>query len=133
MKIEIGESLIYSYLRQVMNCTITQVNWKVSTNWKYRESVFASVKELFASINTSESFRNIFPSEISQTIKQAEIDVIGVSYDTVYAVDIAYHEKGLNYGDKEETKNRVAKKILRTFLLLNLYFARQKLTHPRKI
>jgi hypothetical protein len=122
MKIEIGESLIYSYLRQVNNCTITQTNWKPSTNWKYSKISYKKVEETFSLIKSNDSLSDVFPSEISQTIKQAEIDVIGINYDTVYAVDIAYHENGLNYGDKEETRVRVIKKLLRTLLILDLYF-----------
>jgi hypothetical protein len=33
MKIEIGESLISSYLNHVEKCKIVQTNWKVSGNW----------------------------------------------------------------------------------------------------
>jgi len=30
MKIEMGESLLYSWLRHVKECQIAQTNWKVS-------------------------------------------------------------------------------------------------------
>ncbi len=33
MKIEMGESLIYSWLRHVRCCQIVQTNWKVSSQW----------------------------------------------------------------------------------------------------
>ena len=33
MKIEIGESLGYSYLRHVKGCWLVQTNWKASDNW----------------------------------------------------------------------------------------------------
>lgn len=33
MKIEIGESLLQSYLKHVENCLISQTNWKTSSNW----------------------------------------------------------------------------------------------------
>lgn len=33
MKIEMGESLFYSWLRQVKECQIVQTNWKVSRKW----------------------------------------------------------------------------------------------------
>ncbi len=32
MKIEVGESLCYSYLRHVKQCPIVQTNWKASEN-----------------------------------------------------------------------------------------------------
>jgi hypothetical protein len=56
-------------------------------------------------------------------MQQAEVDAIGVEYlqdntSTVYAVDIAYHESGLNYGSSEETVNRIAKKMIRTAMVI---------------
>ena len=33
MKIEMGESLFYSWLRHVKECQIVQTNWKVSPQW----------------------------------------------------------------------------------------------------
>ena len=123
MKIEIGESLIYSYLRHVKGCLITQTNWKTSGNWAYQESAYETAKELFDRINNHEVFKDIFHSKIDQTLKQAEIDVVGIDNNmNIYAVDIAYHENGLQYGGKDDTKERVSKKLLRTLLILNLYY-----------
>ncbi|GAB1431588.1 hypothetical protein MASR2M29_02130 [Spirochaetota bacterium] len=123
MKIEIGESLIYSYLRHVKGCLITQTNWKTSGNWAYQESAFESAQNLFDRINKHPVFKDIFHSKFDQTLKQAEIDVVGIDNNmNIYAVDIAYHEGGLQYGGKEDTKERVSKKLLRTLLILNLYY-----------
>ena len=33
MKIEMGESLFYSWLRHVKECHLVQMNWKVSSQW----------------------------------------------------------------------------------------------------
>ena len=33
MKIEMGESLFYSWLRHVKECQIVQTNWKPSSQW----------------------------------------------------------------------------------------------------
>jgi len=33
MKIEIGESLFYSWLRHVKECQVVQLNWKSSLSW----------------------------------------------------------------------------------------------------
>jgi hypothetical protein len=33
VKIEIGESLIHSWLRHVQGCTVTQASWKPSPTW----------------------------------------------------------------------------------------------------
>lgn len=34
MKIEIGESLFYSWLRHVKFCQLVQTNWKISQQWE---------------------------------------------------------------------------------------------------
>jgi len=34
MKIEIGESIVYSWLKHIKKCKIIQLNWKVSINWE---------------------------------------------------------------------------------------------------
>jgi hypothetical protein len=33
MKIEIGESLVYSYLKHIEGCRVVQTNWKTSGLW----------------------------------------------------------------------------------------------------
>jgi len=35
MKIEIGKSLVSSYLKHVEQCKIVQTNWRVSGNWVF--------------------------------------------------------------------------------------------------
>lgn len=123
MKIEMGESLIYSYLRHVKKCLFTQTNWKASSSCDYSPTIYSEVKALFERILANPDFGSIFPSSFDQTLKQAEVDVLGIDgANNIYAVDIAYHEDGLQYGDKNETRDRVSKKLLRTMLLLKLYF-----------
>lgn len=34
MKIEIAESMVYSWLRKVRNCRIVQTNWKPAPEWE---------------------------------------------------------------------------------------------------
>ena len=36
MKLEVGESLGYSYLRHVQRCWLVQTNWKASEHWDKR-------------------------------------------------------------------------------------------------
>ncbi len=38
MKIEMGESLLYSWLRHVKECQIVQTNWKVSSKWDLKNA-----------------------------------------------------------------------------------------------
>jgi hypothetical protein len=70
---------------------------------------------------------NVFKktTKVSQLIRQAEIDVLGVKLslegqiEAVYGADIAYHEAGLHY---EDTVLRIVKKLLRGRMALYTYF-----------
>ncbi len=124
MKIEIGESLGYSYLRHVIGCWLVQTNWKASGQWnKYRhlkdeelERAFREMKDWF---DTDGSVLK-GTKDFGQFLRQAEIDVVGIDWDgSIHAMDIAFHEAGLNYlGGSDK---RVLKKLLRTKLVLDAY------------
>jgi hypothetical protein len=128
MKIEIGESLMLSYLKHVKKCLFYQANWKVSSNWHSDDISSDKVSFSYNNIIKHSEFSDIFKaSKLEQLIKQSEIDVIGWDgNDKIYAADIAFHEAGLNYGSKIETKNRVLKKLLRSYLTLLAYFPNKK-------
>ena len=65
-------------------------------------------------------------STFQQFIRQAEIDVLGLRFgDTgpaAVAVDSAFHENGVQYGDLKETVGRILKKMIRTAFVLDAYF-----------
>lgn len=126
MKIEIGESAIYSWLRHVKRCEITQLNWKVSPNWE--QAIPPQIDELYDLFNRE--FNNPFKKNkgVSQAIKQAEIDVLGVNLqeNVIYAIDTAFHKSGLNYGSKAETAQRVIKKLFRSLMIAKIYFPNLK-------
>jgi hypothetical protein len=128
MKIEIGESLMMSYLKHIKKCTFYQLNWKVSSNWDIAKENIEKYQFVYERIINHQEFAGIFKkSDLNQLIKQSEIDVIGMdSNNTIYTVDIAFHESGLSYGDKNETKDRVCKKLLRSYLTLLAYFPNKK-------
>ncbi len=122
MKIEIGESLCYSYLRHVQQCWLVQANWKASEHWTKRltgdemEETFRSMRQSF------DLGGGVFKGtkDCSQFLKQGEIDVVGVAHDgSVHAMEVAFHEAGLNYVGG--VGNRVLKKLLRTLLVLMAY------------
>ena len=125
MKVEIGESLGYSFLRHVKKCWLVQTNWKASDHWTVSnlgelEQSFRAMREKF------DPDGSVFgkTSSSSQLLKQGEIDVVGVGPDgSVYTVEIAFHEGGLLYNGG--TVNQVLKKMLRTKLILDAY-------HPGK-
>jgi hypothetical protein len=128
MKIEMGESLILSWLRHIKECQIAQTNWKPSSKWELKGiEQIEKLKKI-----SEERFRLLYQydlykgnSSVFQIIAQAEVDVIGLSFDNdeikVHAVDVAFHESGLNYGSREETVARVIKKCLRTAMCVYGY------------
>ncbi len=123
MKIEMGESLVLSWLRHIEKCQLVQLNWKVSNCWEGYNSEEA--KTLYENIKIHfPVFKN--NSNLEQLIKQAELDALGVSFNNnnceYHAVDIAYHENGLNYGSTQETIERIQKKLLRSALVLYMQF-----------
>jgi hypothetical protein len=125
MKIEIAESLIYSYLKHNEGCRFVQTNWMTSGKWIVTDYEKERAKLLFNKISNSEFFTGIFKnSSFEQLIKQAEIDVLGINTteNTIYGIDVAFHSAGLNYGSKEETALRIIKKIFRTVFIMQTFF-----------
>lgn len=129
MKIEMGESLFYSWLRHVKECQIVQTNWKVSPQWQLQHE-----DALTKLMQTSDAFffdkygYRIYKqnSNLSQLLQQAEVDVVGISMgeqgNRFYAIDVAFHESGLNYGSsREDTVSILLKKCLRTAMCLHGY------------
>ena len=125
MKVEIGESLVSSYLNHVEQCRIIQTNWKVSGNWSIGEQDKVKSKQLFDKISSSSRFKSIFKANsFEQLIKQSEIDVLGVNTleSSVFAYDIAFHANGLNYSGNHGTCEVVMKKIFRAIFSAQIYF-----------
>lgn len=127
MKIEAAESLFLSWLRHVKECQLVQTNWKPSPQWERKnEDVLEKIMQ--KSSATFQSY-DLYKGNkgIEQLLKQAEIDVLGFAFDEsegkIYAIDVAFHEAGLNYGSKEETVARVIKKCLRTAMCILGYFS----------
>lgn len=128
MKIEIGESLVYSFLRHEKQCLITQTNWKSSGKWEVSKTAKDDASKAFERINQYPEFKDIFKkSNFEQTLKQAEIDVLGMdAKQHIYAFEVAFHENGLQYGGKIATRDRVFKKLLRAYIVLRCYFPKQQ-------
>ena len=128
MKIEMGESLLYSWLIHEKECQLAQTNWKASKYW-----VLGHEEELKTLLKASQESKYKFfekkkPVSLQQIINQAEIDVIGIRDEdsTVYAVDVAFHENGLNYVSREKTTVKIGEKGLRTAMCLYGYFGIKK-------
>lgn len=125
MKIEMGESLFYSWLRHVKECQIVQLNWKVSSQWSLmHEDEIECIKE-----TTEKNFEQKYGYKIykqnaslSQIILQGESDAIGIAIQdgmsSIYAVDVAFHENGLNYGGRDTTVMKIINKCIRTAMCI---------------
>jgi len=122
-----GESLIDSWLNHVKNCQLHQTNFKVTDNWVIpnREKLAKEYQDLMES--AEHEFEGVFKTttSIDSLLKFAEIDNIGVDFinNNLYAVDIAFHEAGLNYTKQNySTAMNITKKYLRSIFLVNIYF-----------
>ncbi|MFD1773231.1 hypothetical protein [Paenibacillus rhizophilus] len=132
MKIEIGESLMLSWLRHAKNCQLVQLNWKPSVKaWDIHneaivERMMKDSDQYFKGKYNLDLFKQ--NSSYSQLLQQAEIDALGMEVggangvQSIYGIDVAFHENGLNYGSKEETISRVLKKMIRTAMAMHGYF-----------
>jgi len=135
MKIEMGESLILSWLRHIKKCQSVQINWKPSTNhWTLSnedniELMMTTVNDYYEEKYGFKIFKN--NKSYLQLLLQGELDAFGLQIEdgiitNMYGVDVAFHESGLNYGDKNSTIERVIKKLVRTSMLFNGYFNMRK-------
>ncbi len=128
MKIEMGESLFYSWLRHVKECQIVQTNWTTSGQWALHhedklEEIKAVTDKFFAEKYGYDIYKKT--SSLSQLLQQAECDAIGMAIQDgsskIYAVDVAFHEAGVNYGDRETTIKKIITKCLRTAMCIYGY------------
>lgn len=129
MKIEIGESLLLSWLRHIKECQLVQTNWKASPRWELKnKEILELLMQNSANIFKEKYGYDLYKgnSGIEQVVAQAEIDVLGTLFDEsgsyIYAIDVAFHEAGLNYGTREETVTRIIKKCIRTAMCIYGYF-----------
>lgn len=128
MKIEIGESLFYSWLRHVKDCQIVQTNWKVSPQWELsnKDEIRALMEHADNLFSQKYGYAIFKQNSLEQLLRQSECDVLGISLQhdgsiEYHSIDVAFHESGLQYGDKTATTERVIKKCLRTAMCLRGY------------
>jgi hypothetical protein len=113
------------------NCQMVQLNWKPSvSSWELHNENTVEALMKSTDAHFSEKYGlNLFKknSSLGQLLQQGEIDALGIEIDSggvqnIYAIDVAFHESGLNYGSKEETIARVMKKMVRTAMILHGFF-----------
>ena len=78
MKIEMGESLIYSWLRHEKQCQLAQTNWKSSSYWEllHYDELVELEEELGESVITSKNatqLNTIVTELIEATAKEGEL------------------------------------------------------------
>ena len=129
MKVEVGESLMYSYLSHIKGCQIVQTNWKTSSTWpRYNVSAIEFFLEKVRSVYAEKYNYAIFKqtTSVAQLLKQCECDVVGVCVgkdsNAYYSVDVAFHEGGLNYKSKDETAAKIVAKMAKAAMCLYGHF-----------
>ena len=128
-----GESLFYSWLRHVKECQIVQTNWTTSSQWQLSheeqlEEIMAETDRFFSEKYGYSIYKKT--SSLSQLLQQAECDAIGIEVqggmNKIYAVDVAFHEAGLNYGTRDATIKKIIAKCLRTAMCIYGYLDAQE-------
>lgn len=127
MKIEMGESLVRTWVRHCLGCQLAELNWKPSHLWPINDTPDI---EHWYNDGKAQFPEQVFKktATLEQLLGQAEIDVFGI-YVTqgrvkkIIATDIAFHKKGLHYGTKFETKARIIKKLFRAALTIQRHFS----------
>ena len=128
MKIEMGESLLLSWLKHIKECQLVQLNWKPSRKWEchHREALLSMMqdsKKLFEQKYGYDLYKG--SSSLEQVLGQAEIDVMGINFQGeahIYAIDVAFHEAGVNYGSRQETVAKIVMKCLRMAMCIYGYY-----------
>lgn len=113
MSVDVGESLMQSWLRHVKRCDIVQTNWKAAIhlgiNKDKADRLLDDIRIEFPDFAKGQSS--------SQIIRQLEIDALGCVIDKkkYFACDVAFHTSGLHYKKGDDA---VPSKMLRTVLCL---------------
>jgi hypothetical protein len=124
-----GESLIESWLKHVNNCQVVQKNWKASKSWETISD--KEIERLLKKLD--KKFKILGENTSEQFFSQGEIDCLGVSlkldedlklsFNKIFAVEIAFHEKGLNYsGGLDANILKLKQKLIRNALSIHKYF-----------
>lgn len=126
MKIEMGESLMRSWLRHVKGCQLAELNWKPSSGWEKSsdgQQRMVAARVFFQRARAITLFAD--DAKASQLLRQAEVDVLGVKLgrggkvEAVYSADVAYHENGLQYKDNVGS---ILRKLVRGRVAVEAYF-----------
>lgn len=123
MSVDVGESLMQTWLRHVKRCDVVQTNWKAAMHLGFDKTL---AEDLLSKMCSEFPFFGK-KQKAAQIIRQLEIDALGysVSEKKYVACDIAFHSAGLHYSKGEDA---VPAKLLRTVLLLHAVLKTKKAT-----
>ena len=113
---EMGESLMYSWLRHVKGCQIAQTNWKASPTWDMR--YFMEAQDLYSRFLEEARTQGLVEDEckisFKQSLYQTEIDVIGLN-KTSANHNGKIHSDGLHYNKngKNNSTGKVISKLIK--------------------
>lgn len=129
MKIETLQSLLLSWLRNIMECQVVQTNWKSSSKWELKhEETLEQIIQNSANVFKIKYGYNLHKgnNSIQQLLDESKIDLIGISFkakkEHIYAIDADFNDDKLSYGTKDETIFRVIKKCIRIAMCMYGYF-----------
>lgn len=104
MTIEMGESLIYSWMKHVLGCLLVQTNWKASCSWtlSHQNEIFELVTKAVARKILPNKRRSNVETLTKRVLKQFECDCVGMRIHDGFALefviaDVAFHGAGLHY------------------------------------
>lgn len=127
---DIGESVIFSWLKHIEKCQLVQMNWKPSPNWSIGK--IEEIDEMMGEIKkiNNNELQDVFKKNNSDMfLATAECDAIGFSINNkkqcVYSVDVAFHSAGTNYSGNNngnQTVDKVLSKIIRQTFCVYYYF-----------
>lgn len=123
MSVDVGESLMQSWLRHVKHCDVVQTNWKAAMHLGFDKTL---AEDLLKKMQAEFPFFGK-KQKAAQIIRQLEIDALGycVSEKKYVACDIAFHSSGLHYKKGDDA---VPSKLLRTVLCLHAVLKTGKAT-----
>lgn len=96
MKIEMCESLFYSWLRHVKGCQLVQTNWKPSPVWtvENRERVEELMRETDIYFRHKRKYDIFKGCSLSVMISQTKSTLVGMTFDNehtkVYSIETAF-------------------------------------------
>ncbi len=107
----VGESLIYSWMKHVLKCRFVQTNWTASLNWELynQNDVYNLVAEVSKALQILPNKRKSKIETLTKrTLKQFECDCVGMHIKKgrvvqVIAAEVAFHYDGLHYAPSKSS------------------------------